>query len=172
MANEPGFALRDRVLWLVVGVTTAVRLLLAWRFFGFLGGDDVEVLEEAFRRAVGLNYIPWEVRDLFLPDILVAPFVRLGATLGLRETFALVLCATVPFVLLASVNIVLVYRLVFRWLGDQSAARVGMAIYALHWLPLAFGSTTYPRTVSTSGRSERLRSVTSISLNMFNPLRN
>jgi 4-amino-4-deoxy-L-arabinose transferase-like glycosyltransferase len=80
----------------------------------------------------------------------VAPFVRLGATLGLRETFALVLCATVPFVLLASVNIVLVYRLVFRWLGDQSAARVGMAIYAFHWLPLAFGSTTYPRTVSTT----------------------
>jgi hypothetical protein len=150
MANEPGSTLRDRVLWLVVAITTALRLLFAWRFFGFLGGDDVEVVEEAFRRAVGLNYIPWEVRDLLLPDILVAPFVRLGAALGLRETFSLVLCATAPFVVLASVNIVLVYLLAFRWLDDRAAARAAMAIYGLHWLPLAFGSTTYPRTVSTT----------------------
>lgn len=150
MANEPGSTLRDRVLWLVVAITTALRLLFAWRFFGFLGGDDVEVVEEAFRRAVGLNYIPWEVRDLLLPDILVAPFVRLGAALGLRETFPLVLCATLPFVLLASVNIALVYLLALRWLGDRAAARTAMAVYGFHWLPLAFGSTTYPRTVSTT----------------------
>ena len=150
MARDPGRWLRDRVLWLVVGVTTAVRLFLAWRFFGFLGGDDVEILEEAFRRAVGLAYTPWRARNLLLPDGLVVPFVYLGRTVGFRETFPLVLCATVPFVVLASVNVVLVYRLVFRWLGDRTAARVGMAIYAFHWLPLAFGSTPYPRTVSTT----------------------
>jgi hypothetical protein len=150
MAKDPGFWLHDRVLWLVVGVTTAIRVLFAWRFFGFLGGDDVEIVEEAFRRAVGLAYGPWEVRALFLPDVLVAPFVRLGSALGLRETFPLVLCATVPFVVLASVNVVLVYLLASRWLGDRTGARVAMAIYAFHWLPLAFGSTTYPRTISTT----------------------
>jgi hypothetical protein len=140
----------DRVLWLVVAVTTALRLFFAWRFFGFLGGDDVEVVEEAFRRAIGLHYSPWEVRALFLPDVLVAPFVWLGSALGLRETFPLVLCATVPFVVLASVNVVLVYLLASRWLGDRAGARVAMAVYAFHWLPLAFGSTTYPRTISTT----------------------
>ncbi len=150
MASDPSPGAHDRVLWLVVTVTTAVRFLFAWRFFGFLGGDDVEVLEEAFRRAVGLAYTPWRARNLFLPDALVAPFVYLGRTVGFRETFPLVLCATVPFVVLASVNVVLVYRLVFRWLGDRTAARIGMAIYAFHWLPLAFGSTPYPRTVSTT----------------------
>jgi hypothetical protein len=150
MVNRGGPSLRDPVLWVVVAATTAIRGLLAWRYFGFLSGDDVEVLEEAFRRAVGLAYSPWEIRDLLLPDILVAPLVRLGTALGLHGTFRLVLCATVPFVLLASVNVVLVYLLVFRWLRDRAAARIAMAIYSFHWLPLAFGSTPYPRTVSTT----------------------
>jgi len=150
MPTDPESDLRDRVLWFVVAVTTAARLFLAWRFFGFLGGDDVEVLEEAFRFALGLDYNPWEVRNLFLPYVLVAPFVRLGHALGLAGTFPLVLCATVPFIVLASVNVVLVHLLALRWLRDRAAARAAMAIYAFHWLPLAFGSTTYPRTVSTT----------------------
>src|SRR5512136_1127008 len=118
MTTVPESWRRDRVLWLVVAFTMALRLFFAWRFFGFLGGDDVEVVEEAFRRAVDLHYSPWEVRSLFFPDVLVAPFVRLGSMLGVRETFPLVLCATAPILLLASVNIVLVYLLAFRWLGD------------------------------------------------------
>jgi hypothetical protein len=150
MVNRGISSVRDPVLWLVVAATTAIRGLLAWRYFGFLGGDDVEVLEEAFRRAVGLAYGPWNVRNLLLPDVLVAPFVRLGSTLGFHETFSLVLCATVPFVVLASVNIVLVYVLALRWLGDRAAARMAMAIYSFHWLPLAFGSTPYPRTAAVT----------------------
>jgi len=150
MESGPGSGLRDRVLWLVVAITTTLRLFFAWRFFGFLGGDDVEVLEEAFRSALGLDYRPWDVRNLFLPDVLVAPFLRLGSVLGLHETFPLVLCATVPFIALASLNIVLVHALALRWLGDRAAARAAMAIYAFHWLPLAYGSTSYPRTVSTA----------------------
>jgi hypothetical protein len=150
MAPAPDSWLRDRVLWLVVGVSTALRAFFAWRFFGFLSGDDVEILEEAFRAARGLQYSPWNVRNLFLPDVLVAPFVGLGSVLGLAETFPLVLCATVPFVSLASLNIVLVYRLVRLWLGDRTAARLAAGIYAFHWLPLAYGSAVYPRTISTT----------------------
>jgi hypothetical protein len=150
MPAAPDSWLRDRVLWLVVAVTTAVRLYLAWRYFGFLGGDDVEILEEASRVALGLDYHPWEVRNLFLPYVLVSPFVRLGSAVGLAGTFPLVLCATVPLILLASVNVMLVYLVALRWLGDRATARTAMAIYAFHWLPLAFGSTVYPRTVSTT----------------------
>src|SRR3972149_10766880 len=135
MPTDPESDLRDRVLWFVVAVTTAARLFLAWRFFGFLGGDDVEVLEEAFRFALGLDYNPWEVRNLFLPYVLVAPFVRLGSALGLAGTFPLVLCATVPFIVLASVNVVLVYLLALRWLGDRAAARAAPAISVVHRLP-------------------------------------
>src|SRR3972149_1604883 len=121
MTSEPGSGLRGRGLRLVVAVPTAVRLFLAWRFFGFLGGDDVEILEEAFRVALGLDYNPWEGRNLFLPYVLVAPFVRRGHALGLAGTFPLVRCATVPFIVLASVNVVLVHLLALRWLRDRGA---------------------------------------------------
>ena len=150
MATNPGFGLRDRVLWLVVVVTTAVRLFFAWRFFGFLGGDDVEVLEEAFRRACGLAFQPWNIRCLLVPDVLVAPVVRLGVAGGANDTGTLVFLAAVPFVLLASVNVVLVYSLAMRWGGERTVARTAAAIYAFHWLPLAFGSTVYPRTAATT----------------------
>jgi hypothetical protein len=82
MASDPGSGLRDRVLWLVVAITTALRLLFAWRFFGFLGGDDVEVLEEAFRRAGSLEYSPMPIRNLLIPDLVVAPVVKVGLALG------------------------------------------------------------------------------------------
>jgi len=42
-----------------VGMTVVlIELFLAHRFFGFLTGDDVEVLEEAFRRAIGFPFSP------------------------------------------------------------------------------------------------------------------
>ncbi len=110
----------------------------------------MEVLEAAFRRAVGLAYTPWQARDLFLPEVVVAPFVGLGRLVGVRGTFGLVLCATAPFILLASVNVVLVYAIARRWLSDTWAARWVAALYAFHWLPLSFGSTPYPRTASTT----------------------
>src|SRR2546428_9895017 len=44
-----------------LGMTVVlIELFLAHRFFGFLTGDDVEVLEEAFRRAIGFPFSPWD----------------------------------------------------------------------------------------------------------------
>ncbi len=141
---------RDPVLWSIVGVATALRLLLAFRFFGFLGGDDVEILQEAFRTATGLDYAAWNVRNLLLPDLVVAPAVRLAALLGLHDVGHLAFAATLPLVALASWNVVLVYRLAGVWLGDTASCRVAAALYAFHWLPLAYGSTVYPRTATTT----------------------
>lgn len=141
---------RDPVLWGVVAATTALRVWLAWHFFGFLGGDDVEVLEEALRVAAGLRYSPWNLRNLLLPDTLVAPFIRLAIALGIHDPGALAFVATIPLVALASLNIILVYRLARAWCGDIATARLSALLYAFHWLPLAYGSTVYPRTASTT----------------------
>jgi len=140
----------DPVLLGAVGLATALRLWFAWHFFGFLGGDDVEILQEAFRVATGLDYAPWNVRNLLLPDLVVAPLVRLGALLGIQGVDSLAFLATLPFVALASVNIFLVFRLAILWLDDLATARVVAALYAFHWLPLAYGSTVYPRTATTT----------------------
>ena len=120
--------------WLIAAVI-AIQIFLAIRFYGFLTGDDVEVLLEAFRRARGWAYQPWNIRNLFVPDFLVAPFVWIGGIRG----------ATIPFIALSALSIFLVYRLALKWGADPIAAAL---IFALHWIPLGFGSTVYPRNLA------------------------
>ena len=90
----------------------ALQLWFAHRYYGFLTGDDVEVLSEAFRRARGLRYTPWDIRNLLVPDVVVAPMVWLSRGLSTRWTIFL---ASLPFIALTALTIVLVYRLTLRW---------------------------------------------------------
>ncbi len=141
---------RDRVLLGIVATSTVLRLVFAWVFFGFVGGDDVEILQTAFRTAVGLSYSPWEIRNLLQPQLLVAPAIGLARALGVGTTAHLVFVGALPNLVLASVNVVLVYRLGSCWLGSPLAGRAAALLYAFHWLPLGYGSTVYPRTISAT----------------------
>jgi hypothetical protein len=131
----------------IVAIAAAAQLWLAYRYYGFLTGDDVEVLSEAFRRARGLAYTPWDIRNLFVPDVVVAPIVWLTRGLSTRMTIFL---ASLPFIALSSLTIWLVYRLALRWSGDSHAALVAALLFAMHWIPLSFGSTVYPRTLAAA----------------------
>jgi hypothetical protein len=133
-----------KALATLIAAVAAAQLWLAYRYFGFLTGDDVEVLSEAFRRARGLAYGPWDVRNLFVPDIVVAPVVWLARGASTRMAIFL---ASLPFVALSGVTIWLVYRLTLRLCNEQ-AAFVAALLFATHWIPLGFGSTVYPRTVA------------------------
>jgi hypothetical protein len=124
----------------LVAVIAAAQLWLAHRYFGFLTGDEVEVLGEAFRRTRGFPYKPWEIRNLLVPDVIVAPFVWLASHLGFDDTGTLILAATLPFIALTAATVWLVYRF-----GGVLPA----LLVAAHWIPLGFGSTTYPRTLAT-----------------------
>ncbi|MEA2163835.1 MAG: mannosyltransferase 3 [Thermoanaerobaculia bacterium] len=137
-------------LAVIVAAVAVVQLWLAHRYFGFMTGDDVEVLSEAFRRARGLHYQPWDVRSLFVPDTVVAPIVWLAAQLGISNTRTLIFASSLPFIALTSITIVLVYRLTLRWCSDERAAMVAVLLFALHWIPLGFGSTVYPRTLAAA----------------------
>ncbi len=53
--------------------------------------------------------------------------------------------ATIPFALASALTIVLVSQLAQRW---NANAWVATLLFALHWLPLGFGSTTYPRVIA------------------------
>jgi hypothetical protein len=130
-------------------VVAAAQVWMAHRWFGFLTGDDVEVLAEAFHRAIGFQYRPWDIRTLFVPDFVVAPMVWFGHAVGVRDTRTLIEIATLPFIALTLVTIVLTYRLTLRWTnGDRIAAGAAAVLVALHWIPLGFGATVYPRTVA------------------------
>ncbi|MDP9120849.1 MAG: hypothetical protein M3O15_05675, partial [Acidobacteriota bacterium] len=138
----------ELVVALVLLAATAVRLLVA-SWVGFLTGDDVEVLESAFVPATGLDYQPWEIRNLLFPRLLVAPVLSLASLLGVHDPFALVKVAALPFVALTALNGWLVYRLAARF-ADRWTAALAAAVFSLHWLPLAYGGTVYPRTASTT----------------------
>lgn len=137
-----------RVVILAI-LSTAVRVWLAHHYYGFETGDDVEIAQEAFRAALGLDYTPWAIRNLFVSQTLVAPVVKLAALLGVSDPFALATIARYPFIVLAGINILLVYFLGRSW-SSERAGFIAAALYSIHWLPLVFGSSLYPRIPGTT----------------------
>jgi hypothetical protein len=136
-----------KALVAIIAAVAATQLWLAYRYLGFLTGDDVEVLSEAFRRARGLAYMPWDVRSLFVPDVIVAPVVWLARGAPARMA---IFTASLPFIALSALTVWMVYRLTLRWCGDDRAALVAALLFATHWIPLGFGSTVYPRTLAAA----------------------
>lgn len=135
--------------WIVAaGVVFVTQLVLAHVYCGFLTGDEVEVLSEALRTATDHTYESFGGRNTFVPRAIVAPVLWMTSAAGLRNPAALVIVATIPFALVSSLTILLVHRLAMIWSDDAVAAHAAAAIFALHWLPLGFGSTTYPRVLS------------------------
>src|SRR5258706_15380381 len=117
-----------KVLATLIAAVAAAQLWLAWRYFGFLTGDDVEVLSEAFRRAKGLSYVPWGIRNLVVPDFVVAPVVWLARRASTRRAVSL---AALPFIALSGLTIFPVYRLALRWWNGQAAPVAGL-LFATH----------------------------------------
>jgi hypothetical protein len=120
----------------LIAAVAAVQLWLAYRYFGFLTGDDVEVLSEAFRRARGLAYVPWDVRNLFVPDAVVAPMVWLARGVDADGDFPLV--AAVHRVVRADVWLVTGWRCV----GVMNKLLSSPPCSSPHWIPLS--SALYP----------------------------
>src|SRR5687767_15287921 len=67
---------------------------------------------------------------------------------GVTDPFALATLARYPFILFAGINVVLVYLLGKAWFSER-AGFLAAALYSIHWLPLVFGSTLYPRIPGT-----------------------
>ncbi len=134
----------------IIAAVAVAQLWLAHRYFGFMTGDDVEVLSEAFRRARGLDFDPWDIRNLFVPDVVVAPVVWIASRLRISDTRTLILASALPFIALTAITTLLVYRLALRWCEDERAALVAALLFATHWIPLGFGSTVYPRTLAAA----------------------
>jgi hypothetical protein len=134
----------------IILLATLVRSSLGFVFFGFHNGDDVEILQAGFLRALGWPYQPWEIRNLLVSDLLAAPAIALASALGVSSTRVLAWSASLPFVVLASLNVWLVYRLAHEWLRSEPPALLAAGLYAFHWLPLGYGSMVYPRTASTT----------------------
>lgn len=136
-----------RVVLLAI-LSTALRVWLAHHYDGFDTGDDVEIAQEAFRAAFGLDYQPWGIRNLFVSQTLVAPLVKV-ASFFTDDPFTLATIARYPFIVFAGVNVLLVFFLGRAWFSEKTGF-LAAALYSIHWLPLVFGSSLYPRVPGTT----------------------
>lgn len=142
---------RPLLFWsLLLGTTLALRLGFAWRFPGYLTGDDLEIVETAAKYAAGLDYQPWNQRCLFHPLVLVWPVMKLGTLAGAASPEALNFLATLPTAIFSTAAIPLVFLLSLRSGLSDGTARAAAFFYAFGPLALPFGATPYPRPISTA----------------------
>ena len=134
----------------LAAATFAVRLALAWRFPGYLTGDDLEIVQTAAKYAAGIAYQPWVLRCLFDPLVFVFPPMKLAWLAGARDPAVLSWTAAIPSAAAASVSILLVAALARRLRWPWTVAAVAASLYAVHWLPFGYGSTPFPRPISTA----------------------
>jgi hypothetical protein len=137
--------------------TLAAKLALAAHYDGFLTGDDLEVVQSGCRYALGLPYRPWSLRCEFHPLVLVAPLLLPLRLAGFGYPFparppdpaTVAWIAALPTALASTLSIGLVFRLAPGFGLTRRAAAAAAAFDALHWLPLGYGATPYPRPIST-----------------------
>jgi hypothetical protein len=138
-----------RIAAAVALLSIAIRTWFALRWYGFQTGDDLEIAEEAFRVANGLLHQPWNIRNLFVPDVIVAPFVKIALACGVDAPLQLAFFARIPFLLLGALNLALLFLLGKRWYDERTAA-IATSLYAFSWIPLVYGSSSYPRTFAVT----------------------
>ncbi len=136
-------------LALLIAAVAAVKMFLQATIPGFLQGDDVETLESAFRAAFGLQYDDWEIRSHLLPELIVAPLLRLVAALADVGIDGLLLAASIPFIVAGAVTTLLVFRLARAWGLAESDAVAAAVLYAVHAIPVVYGIGGFPRVLVT-----------------------
>ena len=132
----------------LVAAAALLRLFFAWRYVGFLGGDDFEIVATAARYALGFPDRPFAIRSELHPLLAAIP-VRLGALAGWRSPNAIAFLAALPTIAGSTLAIPLVFRLARRLSVSARPALAAAFLLAFHPLPLAYGATQYPRPIST-----------------------
>jgi hypothetical protein len=151
LSPAPAQRHRNLIFLLVLSASTlALKLALAWKFEGFLTGDDLEIVQTAARYALHVRYQPWGLRCLFHPIALVFPVMKLAALCGARDPRFVSWIAVLPNAAFSTASIVLTAALARRWGWSPTSANVAAFFYAFAWLPLGYGATPFPRPISTA----------------------
>lgn len=144
-------AMDQRAAWrLVLGLAAVVitlKVLNAWRHFGFVTGDDVEIEEMTFAYLFHWDWRAWELRSAFYPMTFVLPVQKVLVAVGVTETTPLVFAGRTVVAVLSTVAVPLLYRIGQRLFG-RGVGLLAAGILACSGLLLAFGSTELPRPIS------------------------
>ena len=115
----------------LVAAAALLRLCFAWRYPGFLTGDDLETIETAGKYSLGLRYTVWDIRSLFHPLAFLWAPLAAASRLGVRDPRALTWIASLPAAAFSSAAAALVYLLVIGANGSGTFTTAGAGHAAL-----------------------------------------
>jgi len=138
------------ILFFLLSSGFIFRFWLTIKYPGFLTGDDVEIIERAFSSAGIIDFHPWNIRNLFLSDILISPFLIIACKLGVTSRSILVLLVHIPFIILGTVNSLLVFKISSLIFKNIQSGLVACLIYSCHPTTILYGSSVYPRLIGTT----------------------
>lgn len=127
-----------------------VKVIYAWRYYGFYTGDDVEIHEMVFATIFGWNWQAWDIRSAFYPMVFIYPAVAAAQKLGIDDTALLVFVGRLVVVAFSGLNIWLTYKIARRAFESIPVGVLAALFLAINKLHLSFATTVFPRTISST----------------------
>lgn len=134
----------------VILLSLLLKLTIAWRSFGFLTGDDVEIHQLTLSRLLGFEYRAWDLRNVTYPFVFVFPLQGLAHAMGIIDPDRLVFAGRVAVILFSCLNLWLVFRIGSRELGTRAVAVLAVVLLALGKQTTVLAASVLPRTVTTT----------------------
>ncbi len=125
-------------------------MTIAWVYFGFYSGDDVEVQEMSFARLFQWDWTAWELRNPLFPMVFIHPVQLLLKSLGVVEAWPLIYAGRLVVIAFSALNLWLVYRIARRLFDSPAVGLMSLFFLTLSKLHTTFASTELPRTVAST----------------------
>jgi len=145
---EPRKALR--IIFLIIAVSTLIKLLNAYFYFGFFSGDGVEIHEMTFSHLHNWNWEAWNLRNPFFPMFFIFPIQKLLFYSGVQDASILIFAGRLIVILFSILNLWLVYKISRRLFESIPVGILSLFFLAISKLHTAFASSELPRTVAST----------------------
>jgi GPI mannosyltransferase 3 len=139
-----------KLLAAIIFVSTVVKILNAWLYYGFFSGDDVEVFEMTLAHLYEWKWQAWNLRSAFYPMVFIAPIHFVLKTIGVTSPGMFVFAGRIVVVVFSVFNILLVYQIVRRLLQSSAPGLIAAFLLAFSQLHISFAASILPRTVAST----------------------
>jgi hypothetical protein len=139
-----------KLLAAMVFISTLVKILDAWFYYGFFSGDDVEVFEMTFAHLFDWKWQAWNLRSAFYPMVFIYPVQAVLKGIGVTAPAAFVFAGRLVVIAFSILNILLVYKIVSRSFENPAPGLFAAFILAFSQLHITFAASVLPRTVSSA----------------------
>jgi len=96
----------------IIAVSTIIKILNSYFYFGFFSGDDVEIHEMTFSHLFNWHRKAWNLRSPFFPMVFIYPVQAFLFNLKIQNPADLIFAGRMVVVFYSAVNLYLVYKIV------------------------------------------------------------